>query len=1113
MLDLRGNRDTLAVGKGEDCLLTKANDVRVYRQAKTKSSGSWTLSDPPLTEYIQRSYERYRVDSSVRHEFHTDANVSAGAYMVVGNRKILNLSASQLAFIQEPQREAFCSSFVFQEKYTQLTENVSRLVLKGRMRDMLSSEYPRTLAYDLVKDSEWDAVLTRLIDAETRLFRNGVEISWDEVDQAVQLELLIQAVSVRSRAGGAFVPWQAITTLSEDYRNGVTAIQSQKMMQQPLVDQFVVLVGEWLKGKELAAILLLAPHGTGKTWTLLQAAERLYRELPNVSVCFVAGPPPDRIVELEAINAADPKPCVAFIDDVFDNEWHHLLALSRRLQNGRVLFIASAAVERQSPEVEDLQRSIPAEQLKKFFLPASISPSEAHILAMAVRRLAPAQSEMDRITKTNIRFAAAILRGEEVPPHVAKLRALCSQRMELLESLCPLLVCASLGITLPSSVVAKALGRAIPDDLKPWIITSRQRHLAGLTFEDAGEANLLLTDLYDAAVEEARYSTLERLVAHCDPLDPVERGFCRKLLHRVAKRSDMLADRLLRSSKRLIEQILPLEPLWAAAFSWLPIINAIKDQPLRDHLAGLISTSGDVQKADSIVELMLWMDIYANAAVSKYFSLRAKSNLLHWDADRIARLAKIVRQLPSSEQRPIARKFCGLFRRLPEELVHECLLLQDTFSLFAALLSDHGGPVDREIGLHQLGTTLIFQRKLSHRIAQTWTESYAKLVDRTFRQSRNRLSLRIAREVVSGKFTNLRPDYDDCRQREHARTVHPLLEEWMNIYRLLQEGSAADERTVLIAANALSSAAMWADMSDWSRLIQQYLVSLKNIAENGVPLGRISPLVTPAFEAFRRRGDLGECKQLLEILLFWVPRPSTTVTEETTKFMFRLYGFVAGQSWLGEEFRILSRDIMETAIFDAGHAESLGKQLLQLLNQKLQTPSFEPHPNCGLMAGWIQKDGPANAYLSSASHLKCAVRNPHRVGGRIVDLWASRRSVVENVCAALFRIMELEAARPVITDVLMRYPNVSDVHALAGILAALEMDAPQAYEHLSRVVDLFERQQMGARLSLHWWLHTRLAAITPKTKAILHLLCAELVSDHRLRSYDDVLATDFVSAE
>jgi len=525
--------------------------------------------------------------------------------------------------------------------------------------------------------------------------------------------------------------------------------------------------------------------------------------------------------------------------------------------------------------------------------------------------------------------------------------------------------------------------------------------------ETSADANRLVEEFYGGEASNMRYTDWDVLIAECDSLKAVDRNLCRQLCVRLSRRDPAIAERLLNSRKHTIQHVLSAEPLWAIALTWLPTLAVIQDKELRSTLTSSAITGARLaRQPESFVDLILWIEIYGVAPTKKYLSDRLATGCLGQDPDRIERLAQMIAQLPERDKRSFGRVFCRLLVHLPENVLYGCINHRNAFSLLVSMLADYGGPVGRRIALREIGAFVAFQEKEKLLVPQPWIESFARLIDRTFRQERNRLSLQFVSALLARQLnTGFRTDYEECFLNETGRAIHPLFDQWVRIFDDLATEQAEELGTVQIAANALPQGSAWADDDDWEKLLTHYLAAIRSISEK-VPVDRLAPLLLPALSAVRSRSSRDLCERFLKIILKWVPRTGVEATLERAKFTIRLLSLVFARAPT-EEIGARAKAIFLNLLIDPSEAYREGIAFYEQLLTHFNLDAISIHPEMGVPPTWVNQPGLANEYLVRTAVVSWSQAEQGVLAERVTALW---RETSGCCCQSCRRISEVESA-------------------------------------------------------------------------------------------------------
>jgi hypothetical protein len=1104
ILGLRSTADKISVDQGEDCLIKKADGSLVYRQVKKKDDGNpWRFSDEAFGDFITRAYRRFSDNHSVQHEFYTNGTVSRGVFVREHGRKYLNpQSAVSIAGDIGPE---FCRTVLLNDLYMQTNPRSLRNEIRGTLEELVERAYRSARAIDLVSGTEWISTANRVLAAEFALLSSRSEVSWEDFDHEIGLDELVRQVRFRSFAGTALVSWTNAVQNPHDYLSPDTAeaVSSPHRIPRPSIEEEALShVSTWVseiqssKPPSFRLLTLVGPHKSGKTWTLMQLGKRSLEQYPDIHVYIAVGSPDD-VKEFTYIGATEPTPHLVLIDDLFDG-WADLISKPRVFVPDRTLFIATGCSGIDDEELSILRRTL-GDQMRNVSLPPTPAEREATDLAMALRRFPPTLLESQQLQATNIWQGSLILRGKRAPGnHLAELRQLLNDRPDYLQLIAPVLFSTVLGLSLPLSLYEKSVRRTVPPDLQFWMVPIERRGQKTLIFEDPADADRLLNEKYGTGDTKTTLaeSVYDELLDKCNVSEPQERKFVRYLISRLAKRDVATTARLLKGKSRLIKSVIKTEPLSALAFVWLPTLAAL-DIP--DLFKAAVDSCPSTPPENG-AEVSLWIEAYGTGAAIRHLQKRMET-LGDMNDVLISRTAEMVRRVPMPHRRHVAKMFSHLFVALPWDTLQGCLMYRDTFPLVTSLIAEHGSAFDREQGLRRIGAIVDDRNRLKIPVPQNWLESFINLADRTFQQERNGASLAISKVLAKRlQFDSPEGAYNDCQAREQSLNLHPLIVVGVKLLEDLAEGPTSDADEFGVPGNLLKLAATWADAEDWEMLVRQHIATLEGIRQ--VPFNVVSPLVLPSFKAIKRGPNL-HIRPFLKALAAWMPSKQVRPGQQTTKLMFRLLAFIAVQESLPDEVRAKAGSSLLHLLTDPGSGRTEGREALDSLSRELGSQLPDIDENLGLVANWTELSPLIKEYLVQAMSLPLTTSERQQLTRDILQAWSlsASRKVRFQLAVTLVWLDEHESAVDLVSELVVTDRYRPNFQALAAIIEARKHGLPAAYNILALISDIYEERDIGVEPWLARRLHGELASLARGVACDLHLVCAELMADRRLRAY------------
>lgn len=1106
LLELHTRGGTLVVSGEEDCDLTSVDGTRVLRQVKKREGDKWTFTGG-FRQFIERAHLRFSKDPTIRHEFYTHVPVSRELVARSGAACRLNPEHSGIKVIAGGRVEEFCGTIsLFDQEGPPDPREMRNRVMAG-VRAVVDNIFGDPLANDAIPQSKVGDVANRLLAVEFGLLAAHSPVSWAEVAHAVGVDALVRSVEARARGGDSIIPWHEVDAAPDKWldEDGVVALGGVKKglgIRRPQISDFLwsIVTGGLENnlaskpGRDLRLVLLLGPRGAGKTWLLLQLGHRLATERPETAVCVATGSPPREWGELSYVGIGTQRQHVILVDELFP-DWSTCFSIPLGYLPDRVVFVATAAEDAGDPEVMELRQRL-GRRLEIIEVAATPTEEEMEQLAQTLRTLAPAARERRTAARSNFRHAVEILTGCRTGSHLAELERLFGAHVETLTQL---MACSALRVPLPLTLVERMLGRAIPTELRPWVVLVKRSWGVSVAFEDEGEADALLERLLVGARSEMTFSAFDTLLEYCDAGRREDRLFARQLFSRLIRRQERLALRLTKSRMHFIEELIATEPMWALASCWLPLLGRAELTQLMELAIGRMRTA-----PETVAEFCLWVEAYGAESAARFLSRRLPA-IPEWDCSLVIRYAAMVRNLPRSEQRRVGRQFTRLFMDLPAAVRYQSLGYKESFPLLAKLTAGSAVWFDRNKAVEDFGRFLTDRGTDGLTVPQNWYEAYFQLVRRMLGQERNGVSLAVTRDLLAGHEPHgLKERYEEVLERERTVSIGHLVTLGVRLLRDYATGSFMQGQSSGVPSNTLKLAAAWAEPAEFEVLVEQYLVTLQVIAGWGVPVGRVAAVVTPAAAVLRKLTE-DQRRTLFRTIFHWLPTSSDLASEETGKFIFRVCRSVAGQPWVSDDVALALKDFFRLLPTDPARARLHGVAALTAFLEKEGLPTKPLDLQAALPDHWIARRGLAMEYIVQAGALRWDPTERSEVAESMMRLRTSHDGLTLALCAAMLRLrMHEDAARLAesFSGPQLEWP---EVHALLSIAAIRRGDLESAYASLATIAGLWDRYEIGLEIARAHWMHREFASCAAGWTRSAHAVCAELAGNSRLASYDEVL--------
>lgn len=1119
MFELYGTSNELSVFKDEDCMIIKKGR-RIYRQVKKRATKQWTFYD--LRPFIERAYGHFNDNSTTLSEFYTDANVSPEILTESDGIKHLDPDCDKIRGIAGKDTEKFCLSVIIYERERHADPSRMRLDIIHAICEKVASLYedmvPASYDLALANMAEINKLAVRLLAAEFELCVARSKVTWDNVNKKIEFDALLRRIDSQISAGDAWQHWTTIETAPESYLlgdqlNAFREIQEGRAIQRPAPEKRALdILNTWIASqtnretniRECSKLLLLVgPHGAGKTWVMMRIGKHLADESNDVDVCIAPGLPPDEFSEFRNVQSTL-RQRVVLIDNFFEG-WDSVERISDIYLVPNLLFVGTASLVSDSVEIENLKEKLRG-RLECVEVGASLSDEEQAELTRVLRKGFPVgRGEAQKIEWTNIRHARQILSGQRAEVHLADFRRLLYEEGIIQHQLAAVLFSSRLGIGVPLSLLNRAFEAAVANKLQAWLIKLQRRDETLVIFENPEEAEKFLEEKYpNGLMTNMAQHYYGELIDKSNPNRSADRVFVRLLCSKLAKRDGELLRHILQDARRKVELLIQKEPLWALAFCWLPSFG----KSMSEKLIGIAADRLQSEPPKTIAEFVLWMEVFGVEAARKELSKRVR-RLPEWNARLIVQVAAMIRRLPEDNRQAIARQFCSLFVRLSAATFFESLQHRTAFDLITALLAEYGGPYVRQKAVNKIGDVITDPFERDQTAQMNRTESYINLVNRTFQQGRSHLSLAITRALLDNDANSVliwaQERYSQSHEQESCLNISALLELGLRVFTSL--GSRSNEiATTAIPGNILKLAASWASNEDWENLANKYVSAVERAESFHVPIDRISSLLSTGFRPLQR-GPQSCCEKFLRTAVALLTRSRLVPTQESAKLLFMTLGFVSKQTWLEKAMRLRAETILAGLIStNVSLEESDCGGFLQELGTKLAVDIRDIDMYSPLPQNWTEKTSLASIYLNQLACQNCTDVDRMEIAKRIQLIWGNNVRLFISLSAGLLRLKQIDRAEQCACCIAESGLNSLHKKGLLAIASARRPNIPNAYLHLSNILTIGDKLNRRIPLWLVSWIHQEFVQVTAGAERLLHALCRELTLRRRLRPYDDVVA-------
>lgn len=1110
LLDLRGTENRLAIAEGEDARILRADGRTTYRQAKKREGSHWVY-DKSFREFVERAYERFNTNHSVRHEFYTNQalpSLSARSH----RQEHLNPNHDRVRETAPEQTEAFCKTVRLFPEHYQPEPSSMLLEVKERLRQVIDSAYPGCQARNFVKDQEIDELAAKLLMFEYDLWSRGAAVAWREIDPELGMDRLISGLYSRSMADGTLTPFDSLPTVDkggpdDEKTRAVEAVRGGRVLPRPTIESPVwAPVDEWwaaigngdpkTRHVDYLVVVLAGAHGTGKTWSLMRIGNEIPGRYNGMPVCVAAAYPPSRPFAFSNLAISRHGPCAILIDDLFP-DWCGLVSsiTGPSPPPHPLLVLGTAARPADDEDVRGLTQRL-GRRAKVVELPDHLDDTEAEGLARA-RGASLSVTERSRAKATNIRHVAQLLSGISAPEHLSAMLGLLSST-ETLDLLGPILLCTSLRVAVPKELLERSVGRALPPELQPWVLGSRGAAGELLSLEDPDEAAGLLTQAVGGARVQRMQDWCERFVQHVDPERLGERAFTRRLFGRLARKDPELCEHLLRSCRSTLDAVMAREPLWALIFSWLPILaRSRREELLKLALAKVTAAPA------TVAEIAVLIEAYGTAVARGHLATWL-TRLAQWNPALLARFVEAVMALPKDERRDTALKLTSLLVDLPMDTFVETLRHRNCFNESTSLASDFGRPDDRRAFLYRVGEMTRVSLECGGTPKQNWFEASRVLTERVISQARFGLAMEIVRQMFINGNMRFKAEeyYKTCFEQEQALVHRSVIDLGL---KLMQQDSDLRSRDSLppVTGSLVAFAASWAGEEEWPTVADAFIELLESLSVGEVSFDRLSAVVLPTLSGMRR-GPQQRSERFLKAILSWIPDERRLATLETAKLVLQVLGFMAAQPWIDERVQARARKVLRELVGHSDPVEETVGALFEALRVTIRMPATGSQ-RVRMPDEWFKHPPLANTYITQVGRIRWEEQERIALAKQLIRSWQGMVESRQSLTEALLRLGDLVGAKRFADEMAKDVPSYPDSLGYLAVISVKGGDASKAENYLAEAARMQDEHGRGLHPHLANWVHRELAGVCEGRRRAMHLLCAELCRDRPLRPYDEVV--------
>ena len=1091
-----GPLDTIAVYEGEDALITKENGEEIYYQIK-RTKNYWTPIK--LKSFLQRAENILKDNPKVSYVFCTNATQSPDA------RKEFDTIA------QKWERR-----LKFESWEPSLEDPLDRL--RNNIRQVVEKHFqPRDITWEL-NFGQIDNCCNKLLtlEAELKLTERN-SITGEQVWERAGIKQLVEDIPSHI-LGDRLCSWTSWVDEAgiQDAAPFLSATRSivldhKSMELEDLEYESYKLISQWTQNPSESRLLLIqGVSGTGKTWLLARLGEHLSQQFP---VYCIDERSIGEYPKLRTLPSLISGPTVVLIDDLIEEDWHRLVIEAMSAQPP-ILIIGTTSMPPYCSDIKYLQNRCG----RKFICPTPLGPflskKDMGKLVNHIRQGVVSRREEAALRTANIRYAIHILEDRETQADLVNKVYSLWRRDEYQEWVMPLLLCSSLNIKIPRSMLreyARSQSEAaseMPDELWSLVLRSSREDDEILWIEDRDIAQRVLnmivdTDMDRLTLANSLFEKTVDIINRIHVKSALHRQFARRIVRRFCQEYSEYQEQLLQECRDMISQLLDKESSRALVYVWLPLLPEIQ----RITEARKASQELLFKPPQSVSDIILIVEAFGDEHARKIIH-REFEGAKQWDTEPWATFIEHLKPLDNHSKRDLLMLSIPVLQCAPID-IGRLLKTRGVDVCISSLIEECGLPEHREWFLDVLSHILPESPTKEALQRHYLMPQYVNLTSRCIMQPRNGLSIMVAHKLMTQSSQDKRvlqqlygEIYDSYRsifETEIGRSYRTIaLDRVLNYAMAL---SNTPTRANQLWLSALSFSKQWSSTGERKQIERQVTSFLKKIVRRGLPLqlAESTALKLASDLVGEKHVSGSKIKVLLELL----------AKSPEAQSSFRLFllstAIVASQTRFKKSLAKQAKEVLMALAFEGGNeAKNLANSFLKNLGENVDVIGLEKFelprtPD-------LHRQEPAiETLLNCLGNIAWDDTESQRLADAIYMHWWQNKVVRRNLLLTLMNLGGIQQAREIIEMLITSTSDDPDNYYFACTWEARFGDPQQAREYMANALRLYVRKATGAHLPNISRACSDLARCAESPENEILRLCSALTRLGPLKSLTEVL--------